>query len=367
MRRRPSRTRQAWLGVSPDGTHLFTWRRADTPADDLGLQVVDIAHLAGADGRPDRRAYGQPVWMGAGCSSSIRRPGRGPARAAATQRGPRDPSRRAAERARRRRRAPKSPSLARTSSSVQRRPVRRRSCLCQPRRTSARRCNRVSTTVATTRRRGARSRDARSTAGRAASAVSLPVVRHAACSAERRRAVLRGLAAAACRRSSSATSSPATTAPGIRRCALSDALYRCITYSHRGFPPSSVPDDPEAYSQDLLIEDLRALVEHLGLDAGALRRLLDGRQRRAELRAALSRACAAPSSWSATGAGTTNRERFERDIEQVVELIAHAAASTASPRRTPRARRACRSSAKTRTAGRSFDASWPSTRRSARR
>ena len=42
--------------------------------------------------------------------------------------------------------------------------------------------------------------------------------------------------------------------------------YRCITYSHRGFPPSSVPDDPEAYSQDLLIEDLRALVEHLGLE-----------------------------------------------------------------------------------------------------
>jgi len=41
--------------------------------------------------------------------------------------------------------------------------------------------------------------------------------------------------------------------------------YRCITYSHRGFPPSSVPDDPAAYSQDLLIEDLRALIAYLGL------------------------------------------------------------------------------------------------------
>src|ERR1700716_3237568 len=46
-----------------------------------------------------------------------------------------------------------------------------------------------------------------------------------------------------------------------------DRLYRCVTYSQRGFPPSSVPKDPEAYSQDILIEDLRALVDHLGLDS----------------------------------------------------------------------------------------------------
>jgi len=35
-------TRSAWLGVSPDGSRLYTWRRAETPADDLGLQVVDV-------------------------------------------------------------------------------------------------------------------------------------------------------------------------------------------------------------------------------------------------------------------------------------------------------------------------------------
>src|SRR5689334_21748686 len=45
-----------------------------------------------------------------------------------------------------------------------------------------------------------------------------------------------------------------------------DRLYRCVTYSQRGFPPSSVPADPEAYSQDILIEDLRGLVGHLGID-----------------------------------------------------------------------------------------------------
>jgi pimeloyl-ACP methyl ester carboxylesterase len=96
--------------------------------------------------------------------------------------------------------------------------------------------------------------------------------------------------------------------------------YRCITYSHRGFPPSSVPDDPEAYSQDLLIEDLRALVEHLGLEQAYFVGFSMGGN------VVLNFALRYPSLCRGivvvgTGAGTTNRERFERDIEQVVELI----------------------------------------------
>src|SRR3954468_14520183 len=42
-------------------------------------------------------------------------------------------------------------------------------------------------------------------------------------------------------------------------------LYRCITYCHRGFPPSSVPSDPAAYTHDLLIDDLLGLMDHLEL------------------------------------------------------------------------------------------------------
>jgi pimeloyl-ACP methyl ester carboxylesterase len=96
--------------------------------------------------------------------------------------------------------------------------------------------------------------------------------------------------------------------------------YRCITYNHRGFPPSSVPDDPEAYSQDLLIEDLRALVEHLGLATAHFVGFSMGGN------VVLNFALRYPSLCRAivvvgTGAGTTNRERFERDIEQVVDLI----------------------------------------------
>jgi pimeloyl-ACP methyl ester carboxylesterase len=42
--------------------------------------------------------------------------------------------------------------------------------------------------------------------------------------------------------------------------------YRCITLNHRGYPPSSVPDDPAAYSQDHMIEDLAGLARFLGVD-----------------------------------------------------------------------------------------------------
>ena len=64
--------------------------------------------------------------------------------------------------------------------------------------------------------------------------------------------------------------------------------YQVITYNDRGYPPSEVPTDPEAYSQDITIEDLRRLMEHLGTGRGIHRRPVDGRQRCAQLRPALS-------------------------------------------------------------------------------
>ena len=42
--------------------------------------------------------------------------------------------------------------------------------------------------------------------------------------------------------------------------------YRVITYAARGWPPSDVPDDEEAYSQDVLVNDLYLLLKHLGID-----------------------------------------------------------------------------------------------------
>ncbi len=41
--------------------------------------------------------------------------------------------------------------------------------------------------------------------------------------------------------------------------------YAVVTYNARGYPPSQVPDDPAAYSQDRAVEDLRGLMDHLAL------------------------------------------------------------------------------------------------------
>ena len=41
--------------------------------------------------------------------------------------------------------------------------------------------------------------------------------------------------------------------------------YRTIAFNARGYPPSDVPDDPAAYSQTRAVEDIRALLDHLGI------------------------------------------------------------------------------------------------------
>ena len=41
--------------------------------------------------------------------------------------------------------------------------------------------------------------------------------------------------------------------------------YRTIVYNARGYPPSDVPDDPGAYSQDLAVDDIVGVLDHLGI------------------------------------------------------------------------------------------------------
>lgn len=41
--------------------------------------------------------------------------------------------------------------------------------------------------------------------------------------------------------------------------------YRCITYCARGYPPSDVPEDVSAYSQDHAVADLCAVMRHLDI------------------------------------------------------------------------------------------------------
>lgn len=43
--------------------------------------------------------------------------------------------------------------------------------------------------------------------------------------------------------------------------------YRVVTYNARGYPPSDVPGNEEDYSQDIAVEDLRGLMEHLDIES----------------------------------------------------------------------------------------------------
>ena len=40
---------------------------------------------------------------------------------------------------------------------------------------------------------------------------------------------------------------------------------RVVVYNDRGYPPSTVPDKVDDYSQELSIADLKALMDHLGI------------------------------------------------------------------------------------------------------
>ena len=43
-------------------------------------------------------------------------------------------------------------------------------------------------------------------------------------------------------------------------------LYRCVAYNARGYPPSDVPQDIERYSQDRATDDIRAVLDGLGIE-----------------------------------------------------------------------------------------------------
>src|SRR5262249_36626608 len=41
--------------------------------------------------------------------------------------------------------------------------------------------------------------------------------------------------------------------------------YRCIAFNARGYPPSEVPEDPGVYSQQRAVDDIKGLLDHLGI------------------------------------------------------------------------------------------------------
>lgn len=96
--------------------------------------------------------------------------------------------------------------------------------------------------------------------------------------------------------------------------------YRVITYNARGYPPSDVPTESTAYSQEYAIEDLYQLLQHLDIQQAYVGGLSMGGN------VALNFGIAHPDMAkaliiAAAGSGTTNREQFESRMEDLARRL----------------------------------------------
>lgn len=97
--------------------------------------------------------------------------------------------------------------------------------------------------------------------------------------------------------------------------------YRVIAYNARGYPPSDVPEDPAAYSQAQAVEDLRGLLDHLGIARAHVCGLSMGGF--ATLHFGLTypeRALSLAVAGCGYGSGE-DRERFRREVEEVARRL----------------------------------------------
>jgi pimeloyl-ACP methyl ester carboxylesterase len=109
--------------------------------------------------------------------------------------------------------------------------------------------------------------------------------------------------------------------------------YRCITYAARGYPPSDVPAQLEAYSQQHAVDDALAVLDGLGIDAAhvvglsmggfcALHLALRAPQR---TRSLLVAGCG-------YGAAPEHQERFRRESTAIAGAFRSDGAAAMAPR-----------------------------------
>ena len=98
--------------------------------------------------------------------------------------------------------------------------------------------------------------------------------------------------------------------------------YTVVTYNARGYPPSDVPEDPAAYSQQMAVDDLYGVMRHLtiewahlvGLSMGGFCVLHFGFQHREMARSLVVAGCG-------YGAVKTEREKFQKDSELTAQRM----------------------------------------------
>ncbi|MGH7279538.1 MAG: alpha/beta fold hydrolase [Candidatus Rokuibacteriota bacterium] len=92
--------------------------------------------------------------------------------------------------------------------------------------------------------------------------------------------------------------------------------YRTIAFNARGYPPSEVPPEASAYSQDHAVEDIRGLLDALGIDRAHVCGLSMGGY--ATLHFGLrhpARALSLVVAGAGYGSVPAERERFRQDVE----------------------------------------------------
>lgn len=122
--------------------------------------------------------------------------------------------------------------------------------------------------------------------------------------------------------------------------------YRTVAYSNRGYPPSSVPTDPKAYSEEQSVDDLRALLDALGIERAYFCGLSMGGGIILKFGLKYSERCLGLIIAGA-GSGSENREEFEAgmnaylaafdrdDIEAALALTAAGATRIQLARKDP--------------------------------
>lgn len=106
--------------------------------------------------------------------------------------------------------------------------------------------------------------------------------------------------------------------------------YQVTTYNARGYPPSKVPEDPAAYSQDIAVEDLHGLLTRLGiaqahlcgLSMGAYAVLHLGLRYPEMARSLVIAGC---------GYGSDDPERFRKEAEELARRIDSDGMTAVSP------------------------------------
>jgi pimeloyl-ACP methyl ester carboxylesterase len=94
--------------------------------------------------------------------------------------------------------------------------------------------------------------------------------------------------------------------------------YRTIAYNARGYPPSDVPEDPRAYSQDQAVDDIAGVLDHLRIDRAHVVGLSMGGY--ASLHFGLrypQRALSITVAGAGYGSVATEREKFRKDSDEV--------------------------------------------------